>query len=271
MNRILLSATAVAALLLSNGAMAQDSGSGGSNTIIPPVQGGDADGGAGSTGGADAGGGTTGGADAGAGTTGGADAGTGTTGGADAGAGTTGGADAGTGGAAQGETTQGGTAGDAPTTDTQGEGADQSQGNDANQDQGTDANQDQGTDANQEQNTDANQEQNTDVDQEQNTDVNQEQNTEVNVEQNVEITTEQRTVIRDRIIEGGDYEPIVDIDFDISIGVSVPRTIRYYPLAPTLIEILPAAWHSYVFFVLADGRIVILDPDAFAIVYIIEV
>jgi hypothetical protein len=134
---------------------------------------------------------------------------------------------------------EGGTTGDAPTTDDQGGAADQGQG--------TDANQEQGTDADQEQNTDVDQEQNTDVDQEQNTDVNQEQNTEVNVEQNVEITTEQRTVIRERIIEADDYEPVVDINFNISIGVSVPQTIRYYPLAPTLIEIVPAEWHDYVF------------------------
>jgi hypothetical protein len=100
--------------------------------------------------------------------------------------------------------------------------------------------------------------------QEQNTEVNQEQNTNVNVE----VTTEQRTVIRESIIERGDYDPVVDIDFDISIGTAVPRTITYYPLPPTIIELVPA-WSGYVFFILADGRIVIIEPSAYQIVYVI--
>ena len=48
----------------------------------------------------------------------------------------------------------------------------------------------------------------------------------------------------------------VEIDIDIDIGVVVPRTVRYYPLPPRIIEIVPE-FEGYVYFVLVDGRIVI--------------
>ncbi|MBY5361219.1 DUF1236 domain-containing protein [Rhizobium leguminosarum] len=44
--------------------------------------------------------------------------------------------------------------------------------------------------------------------------------------------------------------------------------IRLEPLPPRIVEIVPQ-YKAYRFFLLADGRIVIVDPSAFTIVYII--
>ena len=82
-----------------------------------------------------------------------------------------------------------------------------------------------------------------------------------------EITPQHTTIIRERIIERGDYDR-VDIDIDINIGVAVPRTIALYPLPPEIIEIVPI-YEGYLFCILADGTILIIHPVEYEIVYII--
>ena len=55
-----------------------------------------------------------------------------------------------------------------------------------------------------------------------------------------------------------------------TVGVAVPRTIHVQPLPHRIVEIVPA-FEGYVFFVLADGRIIILQPDTYEIVYVLVV
>ncbi|MCV0397398.1 MAG: DUF1236 domain-containing protein [Rhizobiaceae bacterium] len=81
-----------------------------------------------------------------------------------------------------------------------------------------------------------------------------------------EVTTEQRTQIT-QIIRETEVEP-VDIDVDVSVGVAVPRTVELHPLPPRIIEIVPA-YAEYRYFVLADGRIIIVEPATYEVVYII--
>lgn len=64
-------------------------------------------------------------------------------------------------------------------------------------------------------------------------------------------------------------EPVEKTDFSVSVGTSVPHTIHLESLPTRIVEIVPQ-YKTYKFFVLADGRIVIVDPNSFAIVYIIE-
>lgn len=87
----------------------------------------------------------------------------------------------------------------------------------------------------------------------------------------VDVTVEQKTEIR-QVISEVDIDPVEvdDIDVDISVGVAVPRTIEVRPLPRRIVEIVPA-FEGYVFFVLADGRIIILEPDSYEIVYILVV
>jgi hypothetical protein len=84
----------------------------------------------------------------------------------------------------------------------------------------------------------------------------------------IDINTEQRTEIT-QVIREEKVEP-VDVDFDVNVGVAVPRTVTLRPLPPRVIEIVPA-YRDYEYFVLADGRIVIVEPDTLKIVYILVV
>ncbi len=80
------------------------------------------------------------------------------------------------------------------------------------------------------------------------------------------ITTEQRTEIHEVIVQ--DAPPPVDLDINVSVGVEVPRTVELRPLPPRVIEIVPQ-YRSYQFFVLADGRIIIVQPKTYKVVYVL--
>jgi hypothetical protein len=84
----------------------------------------------------------------------------------------------------------------------------------------------------------------------------------------IDISTEQRTELT-TIFREEKAEP-VDIDVDVNVGAAVPRTVTLRPLPPRVIEIVPE-YREYRYFVLADGRIVIVDPDSFEVVYILVV
>jgi hypothetical protein len=81
------------------------------------------------------------------------------------------------------------------------------------------------------------------------------------------ITTEQRTEIRQTIIKSGSAPRVTNVDFTISVGTVVPRTVKVAVLPPRVIEIYPA-WRGYRYFLVGD-RIIIID-DAYRIVFIIE-
>ena len=59
-----------------------------------------------------------------------------------------------------------------------------------------------------------------------------------------------------------------DIDINVSIGVAVPGTVVLYPVPIDIVEIVPAFRH-YKYFVLADGRIIIVDPTTLVVVYVV--
>ena len=84
----------------------------------------------------------------------------------------------------------------------------------------------------------------------------------------IDINTEQKTEIT-QVFRDSDTEP-VDVDFDIDVGVAVPSTVVLHPLPPRVIEIVPA-YRGYEYFVLADGRIIIVEPGTLTIVYILVV
>ncbi|TGU38651.1 DUF1236 domain-containing protein, partial [bacterium M00.F.Ca.ET.152.01.1.1] len=72
-----------------------------------------------------------------------------------------------------------------------------------------------------------------------------------------------------QIIHETKVEPVRDVSFDISVGVEVPRhKVRLHRLPARIVKIVPA-YESYDYFVLADGRIVIVDPDTYKIVLIL--
>jgi hypothetical protein len=83
-----------------------------------------------------------------------------------------------------------------------------------------------------------------------------------------EITTEQKTTIREKISTTNVQK--VNVDFNVSVGAVVPRHVHVLPLPPTIVEVVPQ-YQGYSYIVLADGRIVIIDPSSYAIVTVIAV
>jgi hypothetical protein len=82
------------------------------------------------------------------------------------------------------------------------------------------------------------------------------------------VTVEQKTQIT-QVIKEARVDPVSNVDFDISVGIEVPRhKIRLHRLPARIVKIVPA-YESYEYFVLADGRIVIVDPDTLKIVLIL--
>jgi len=85
---------------------------------------------------------------------------------------------------------------------------------------------------------------------------------------NVELSAEQQTEFRSVITEV-DVEPVAEVDFDISVGTVVPDTITLTPVPARIVEIVPE-YEGYLFFLLPDGRIVIVEPSSLEIVLIIS-
>lgn len=94
------------------------------------------------------------------------------------------------------------------------------------------------------------------------------QQTEQGSSTKVDVTVEQKTEIT-QIIREEKVEP-VDVDIDLSVGVIVPQTVKVKlkPLPPRIIKIVPS-YEGYLFFVLTDGRIVIVEPSTLKIVVIL--
>ena len=105
------------------------------------------------------------------------------------------------------------------------------------------------------------------------TEQNAQGNTNVETDQNKtasinNVTVEQKTQVT-QIIHETKVEPVRDVNFDISVGIEVPRhKVRLHRLPARIVKIVPA-YESYEYFVLADGRIVIVDPDTYKIVLIL--
>jgi hypothetical protein len=82
------------------------------------------------------------------------------------------------------------------------------------------------------------------------------------------VTVEQKTQITN-VIKETKVEPVSNVDFDISVGVEVPRQkIHLHRLPSKIVKIVPA-YEGYEYFVLADGRIVIVDPNTYKIVLVL--
>ena len=85
----------------------------------------------------------------------------------------------------------------------------------------------------------------------------------------VKLTTEQRTKIRKVVIEEKKIPRLTKVNFDIKVGVRVPRTVHFYPVPEEIITIHPA-WRSYrVIFV--NEELVLIDPTTFEIMYVVTV
>jgi hypothetical protein len=81
------------------------------------------------------------------------------------------------------------------------------------------------------------------------------------------LSTEQRTKIRTVIKEKVHVQPLTNVNFSISVGTRVPRTVHFYPVPAEVISIYPE-WRGYQL-ILVNNQYIIVDPATYEIVYII--
>jgi Protein of unknown function (DUF1236) len=84
----------------------------------------------------------------------------------------------------------------------------------------------------------------------------------------VNITPEKRTQIHQVFIKERSAPRVDRVDFDLSVGTAVPRSVRFVAVPNTIIAIEPS-WRGYDYFMVGD-QIVIVDPRSMEIVAIIE-
>jgi hypothetical protein len=82
------------------------------------------------------------------------------------------------------------------------------------------------------------------------------------------LSTEQRTKIKTVIHEKANVKAVTNVNFSISIGTRVPRSVHLYALPVEVVEIYPA-WRGYEFILVGD-QIVVVDPHTFEIVAVLE-
>jgi hypothetical protein len=84
----------------------------------------------------------------------------------------------------------------------------------------------------------------------------------------VNLTTEQRTTLRQEVLTTS-APRVDDINFSVSVGTVVPRTVRVVEVPPAIVRIRPA-WRGYRYFVYND-EIVIVEPRSLKIVAVLDV
>jgi Protein of unknown function (DUF1236) len=63
--------------------------------------------------------------------------------------------------------------------------------------------------------------------------------------------------------------PRVDrVDFNVSVGTRVPRSVHFVPVPRSIVEIEPS-WRGYDYFMIGD-QIIIVDPRSMEIVAVID-
>ena len=81
------------------------------------------------------------------------------------------------------------------------------------------------------------------------------------------LTGEQRTRIT-TVIRNEHVAPLTNVNFSISVGTRVPRDVTFHPLPADIVSIYPD-WRGYEF-VLVRDQIVVIDPQTFEIVAVLD-
>lgn len=81
------------------------------------------------------------------------------------------------------------------------------------------------------------------------------------------LTTEQRTKIS-TTIKQSNVRPVTNVNFNISVGTVVPHSVTLHALPATVIEVYPD-WRPYRFILVGD-EIIIIEPDTYRIIAVID-
>jgi hypothetical protein len=83
------------------------------------------------------------------------------------------------------------------------------------------------------------------------------------------LTAEQKTKIRTSVLQSGPKVSRSSINFNISVGTVVPRSVHFVTVPQTIVEYYPE-WRGFDYFVV-DKEIIILDPHTLKIVAVLNV
>ena len=81
------------------------------------------------------------------------------------------------------------------------------------------------------------------------------------------LSTEQRTTIR-TAIQKQNVRPVTNVNFSISVGTRVPRSVRFYAVPTQLVTFYPS-WRGYQYFLVGD-QIVVVNPRTHQIVAVLD-
>lgn len=84
---------------------------------------------------------------------------------------------------------------------------------------------------------------------------------------NVSLTTEQKTTIRNTVINSG--PKVTNVNFSISVGTVVPRSVRVVPVPTTLVSIEPS-WRDHMYFIYGD-EVIIVEAGTMRIIAVLVV
>jgi len=82
------------------------------------------------------------------------------------------------------------------------------------------------------------------------------------------LTTEQRTKIRETVLKGSNVNRVSRVDFNVSVGTAVPRSVHLVTVPETIIVVHPA-WRGFLYFVVND-EIIIVEPRTLEIVAVVS-
>jgi hypothetical protein len=84
----------------------------------------------------------------------------------------------------------------------------------------------------------------------------------------VSLSTEQRTKIRTTVLQQSNAPRVSKVDFQISVGTRVPKTVRAVALPTTVVEVYPQ-WRGFLYFIVGD-EIVVVEPNTMEIVAVLS-
>lgn len=70
------------------------------------------------------------------------------------------------------------------------------------------------------------------------------------------------------MIKSSKYERVKNVNFSISVGTHVPKTVHFYTVTPEIVTIYPR-YRGFKFFLVSD-EIIIVDPSSYEIVQVIS-
>jgi hypothetical protein len=84
----------------------------------------------------------------------------------------------------------------------------------------------------------------------------------------VNLTAEKRTQMHEVFVKERSAPRVDRVDFSVSVGTRVPRSVRFVRVPSRIVEIEPS-WRGYDYFMVGD-QIVIVDPRSMEIVAVVE-